>query len=129
MATTGVTGAVVFAKDLQRLAKFYSAVADLPFTASDSCFCLLGEGTGCLVIHQIPPDIADQIEISSPPQKREDTPIKLTLAVQDIAAARTRAGECGGKLLPPDREWMFGKTRLCDGVDPEGNVFQVQQSD
>lgn len=127
MAQKGVTGALVFAKDLQRLAQFYGAVADLPVTAGDDRFCVLGDGPGRLVIHQIPPEFADQIEITSPPQKREDTPIKLVLAVDDIATARARATDCGGTLLPPDREWMFGEARVCDGVDPEGNVFQVQQ--
>jgi predicted enzyme related to lactoylglutathione lyase len=129
MARKGVTGAIVFAKDLQRLARFYREVANLPVTDGDDRFCVLGEGPGRLVIQQIPPDFADQIEITSPPQKREETPIKLALAVDDIAAARARAADCGGTLLPPDREWTFGEARVCDGIDPEGNVFQVQQGD
>ena len=32
----------------------------------------------------------------------------------------------GGELNPPDREWQLGSERICDGVDPEGNVFQVR---
>jgi hypothetical protein len=30
-------------------------------------------------------------------------------------------------LNPIEREWAFQGARICDGVDPEGNVFQVRQ--
>jgi hypothetical protein len=37
-----------------------------------------------------------------------------------LAAAR------GGRVLPVDREWEFAAHRVCDGVDPEGNVVQLR---
>jgi hypothetical protein len=30
-------------------------------------------------------------------------------------------------LNPPDAEWLFEGSRVCDGHDPEGNVFQLRQ--
>src|SRR5882757_4780138 len=42
-------------------------------------------------LHSIPPEIADQIRISSPPRPREENPVKLSFEVDDIASERQRA--------------------------------------
>jgi len=26
-----------------------------------------------------------------------------------------------------EREWQFKDARACDGIDPEGNIFQLRQ--
>ncbi len=33
----------------------------------------------------------------------------------------------GGEVFPPEREWNFQGYRVCDGMDPEGNVVQFRQ--
>ena len=49
-------------------------------------------------------------------------------AVEDIAHARNRAAERGGAMKAVEREWEFERARVCDGYDPEGNVFQLRQA-
>lgn len=66
-------GAVLFAKNVARVAAFYEALANLHMTEAAPTWARLG-----------------------------------------------------GELNPPDQEWQLGTTRICDGHDPEGNVFQVR---
>ncbi len=91
-------GAVVYAKDPARVAAFY-------------------EG----------PAIAASIVIETPPERRQDTPIKLVLPVSSLQAVRMAAARLGGALNAPEREWAWRGWRFCDGHDPEGNVVQFRQ--
>jgi predicted enzyme related to lactoylglutathione lyase len=127
MTHRGLIGAVLYAKDLQRLVEFYSAVAGLNVQSVQKGFAILGREASQLVIVQIPKRIADSIDISAPPQRREDTPVKLVFQVEDIAIVRNRAAERGGGMNAVEREWEFEGVKVCDGHDPEGNVFQVRQ--
>lgn len=120
-------GAVVYAKDASRVAAFYSGVAGLPETHTQSDHVVLEASGFQLVVLAVPLRIAASIHISSPPERREDTPIKLVFAVGSLAAARTAAQRLGGELNSIEREWEFQGARVCDGVDPEGNVFQLRQ--
>jgi len=81
-----------------------------------------------LVILQIPERIAANITIDKPPRKRENTPIKLFLNVSSIENARLTAKGHGGELNGPENEWKFHGVKRCDGIDPEGNVFQLQEA-
>jgi len=33
----------------------------------------------------------------------------------------------GGVFNEAEKEWLFHGWRVCDGLDPEGNVFQVRE--
>lgn len=81
-----------------------------------------------LVVHAIPKQLADSIEIASPPERRTENAIKLFFPVASIADARARALAFGGELNPKEREWEARWFRACDGHDPEGNVLQVRES-
>jgi hypothetical protein len=94
---------------------------------SDRDHVVLDEEGFQLVIHGIPAQIAEQIVITVPPALREDMPIKFCLPVQSIQAARDKAHELGGAVLPADRAWIARGFRACDGHDPEGNIFQVRE--
>jgi predicted enzyme related to lactoylglutathione lyase len=126
MIHAGLIGAVLYAKDLPRLLDFYSAVASLQVETIAENFAVLGQQHSQLVIVQIPKRIAQSITIETPPVRREDVPIKLVFAVVDIVAARNSAAERGGAVKPADREWAFEGSKVCDGYDPEGNVFQLR---
>jgi predicted enzyme related to lactoylglutathione lyase len=119
-------GAVLFVKDVSRLTAFYAAVAALPVTETGDSWARLGDGAFELVIHGIPERIAKTFAISTPPERREDAAIKLIFPVASIAGARVTTAQLGGELNPPNREWQLGTLRVCDGHDPEGNVFQVR---
>ena len=71
---------------------------------------------------------AAAIQVAAPPERREDTPIKLVFTAEDIASARSRAAELGGTMNAVDREWELEGAKVCDGCDPEGNVFQIRQA-
>jgi predicted enzyme related to lactoylglutathione lyase len=128
MTHRGLIGAVLYAKDLHRLVDFYAAVAGLQVQTVEDGFAVLGAAPTRLVIVRIPTQIADTIEIETPPMRREDTPIKLVFGVADIAAARQSALDRGGAVNGEEREWNFEGARVCDGHDPEGNVFQLRHT-
>ena len=119
-------GAVLFVKDVARMRAFYEAVVGLSVTEAAPTWARLGTGAFELVVHGIPPHIDATFESSSPPERREEAAIKLVFPVADIAIARATAALLGGEMNPPDCEWQLGSQRVCDGVDPEGNVFQVR---
>lgn len=119
-------GAVVYAKDIERVGLFYSQVAGLPIVQRNPEFLVLQSSAFQLVIVAMPREIAAQITIQTPPVKREDTAIKLCFSVPSIQAARAEAAKCGGELNGAGREWEFQGSRVCDGHDPEGNIIQVR---
>jgi predicted enzyme related to lactoylglutathione lyase len=125
----GLIGAVLYAKDLDCLVEFYSSVAGIEPRSVEKRFAVLGAGPSQFVIVRIPEHIADTIEIATPPEPREDTPLKLVFGVEDIAHARNRAAELGGAINAAEREWEFEGAKVCDGYDPEGNVFRLRQTD
>jgi predicted enzyme related to lactoylglutathione lyase len=127
MALPFSAGAVVYAKDIRRLARFYAAVADLELMHEVDDHIVLESETYELVIVAIPAAIAARIVITTPPERRENTAVKLVFAVPSLAAAREHAALNGGELHPPGKEWRFQGLRVCDGIDPEGNVIQLRE--
>jgi predicted enzyme related to lactoylglutathione lyase len=120
-------GAVVYAKDLRRVADFYEGVTGLSITSESEEVVTLGSGTFELAVVKIRQAIAVRIEITTPPVRREDTPVKIGFPVKDIGAARDAAARLGGVVDAADHEWSHAGWTRCDGHDPEGNVFQVRQ--
>jgi predicted enzyme related to lactoylglutathione lyase len=120
--------AVIFAKDVARLSRFYSEVIGMTEVHADHDHVILDEGGFQLVIHGMPKQVAAAIDITVPPYIREDTPIKVCLPVESIALARTRAAELGGGVGSGDEQWQAGGFTACDAYDPEGNVFQLRES-
>jgi len=120
-------GAVVYAKNAPALAAFYAAVVGLTQVHAESDHLVLEASGFQLVVLAVPAHIAASVLISSPPRRREETPIKLVFAVSSLAASRAAAQRLGGELNAAEREWEFQGARVCDGLDPEGNVFQVRQ--
>jgi len=120
-------GAVVYAKDIHSLARFYAAVADLEVMHEVEDHIVLESETLELVIVAIPAATAARIVITTPPQRRENTAFKLVFPVTSLAQARAAAKANGGELDPPGKEWSFQGLRVCDGCDPEGNVIQLRE--
>ncbi len=128
MANPFTAGAIVYAKDIARLARFYAAVADLEIVHEVDDHVVLESETYELVVVAIPAATAARIVISSPPVRRENTAFKLSFAVDSLAEARAAAQAAGGELNPPGKEWDFQGMRVCDGCDPEGNMIQVREA-
>jgi len=128
MVSPHQSGAVIFAKDIRRVAAFYEHLCALAVVDAHSDHIVLESGAVQLVIHGIPLRIAQDIHITQPPAVREETPIKLFFPVASLAEARALAAQWGGQLLPAGREWEARGFRACDGHDPEGNVVQFRQA-
>lgn len=121
-------GAVLYAKDLPRVSAFYVQVLGLKLSHEAEDFVVLKAGSYRLTVVEIPERIARDIHIATPPARREDTPIKLVFHVESLQAARAKVAALGGGLNPLEREWEDDGELVCDGHDPEGNVFQLRQS-
>lgn len=122
--STVFAGAVLYAKDLDRLAAFYEGLLEVRVTESASTHRVLESAAIRLILHAIPAEFAASIEITTPPALREDAPTKLLLRVRSLAQTRSAAPTLGGGVFSPQREWVYGEFRVCDGFDPEGNVVQ-----
>ena len=125
MTTLRIGRIILFAKDLGRLLAFYRDVvgmAVVPGSDDSEGFVSLDGGACSLSLHRIPEPYASQIEIRDPPVAREDTPIKFAFFCEDVATTRA---ELIGRGAAMGEVRTFGPVVLCDGVDPEGNVFQL----
>ncbi len=119
-------GAVLYAKDIERVSCFYEKLLGLTPVQREPDFVVLEGGAFQLVVVAMAPAIAERTNIESPPLRRENTPVKLCFAVADLTAAREAAQALGGALNAAEREWDFQGHRVCDGHDPEGNVIQLR---
>jgi|SRR6185295_12200993 len=112
--------AMIFAKDMTRMTAFYRDALGLtvvPDKASAE-WVELDAGGARVALHLIPEKYAKDIQITTPPKARSENPIKIAFTVDDLATARERLVAHGAVMFDPH---AFG----CDGLDPEGNVFQI----
>lgn len=122
-----LTSVVVYAKDRDRVAEFYRRTLGLEVEASEPGFTLLaGRGLEVTVV-RMPPDIAAQTVVATPPQPREDTALKPSFMVTSFEAVRTEALACGGSLRPLQAAWSWRGMQHLDGHDPEGNIVQFRR--
>lgn len=122
-------GIMIYAKDAQALVQFYAAVLQLLECTQESqaelgFFVLQGRGIE-LIIHAIPAAYAAEIQIETPPVPREDSALKFFFSVHDLKHAGDVAVEWGGSIS--EQVWEAALYRYCNGIDPEGNVFQLRQ--
>jgi len=116
---------IIFAKDMAKMASFYGSVLGLPRveTPDDSAdFISFDAGALQLALHRIPEEYARGIEITDPPMARENAVIKVVFGAVNVNQTRGEL-ESRGATLGPVRQ--FGALHLCDGTDPEGNIFQL----
>lgn len=118
-------GLFVFAKDSERIAKFYESVAGMARLHQGDDMLVLASPDIQLLIHTIPDHIARDIAITSPPQKREDTALKFFFTVPSLDQARSTAQRLGGDVF--HENWRGPGFIVCNAMDPEGNVFQVRE--
>jgi predicted enzyme related to lactoylglutathione lyase len=121
-------GAVLYAADAARISAFYSALIGFQILHADDEYVLLRSDTYELVVLTTRESRAAGATLTQPPQPRTGTAIKPVFFVPDLSSARALAGQLGGGLDAATDEWRFGGCIVCDGFDPEGNVFQLRQS-
>lgn len=120
-------GAVLFAKDPDALALFYEQVAGFTLQVRREGRVVLETEHFQLVLHGLPPVIAQNLAIDQPPVRRDDIPVKLVFTTPSLARVRLLARTLGGELDGPEEEWQGPYFRACDGFDPEGNVVQWRE--
>jgi catechol 2,3-dioxygenase-like lactoylglutathione lyase family enzyme len=116
---------MIFAKDMKRMTRFYETVVGLPrlATPDDSEDFVSFDAGGCqLCLHVIPPPWGDGVEIAEPAQRRWGGALKVAFYATDVAALRA---ELVGRGAAMDEVERFDGLHLCDGIDPEGNIFQI----
>jgi extradiol dioxygenase family protein len=120
---TGVqlTRVIIFAKDLEVMRQFYcEKMGLLPIPGSGQPGWIeCDAGHTRVALHAIPASIAEGISLANPIEPREDNPVKLVFAVKDVEAERSRLVAQGVTMFET-KPWG-----ACDGLDPEGNVFQI----
>ena len=119
--------AVLFAKDLKKVAAFYTQALGMTCGFSDEYHWAL-KGCGFdLIVHQIPKHIASEITIQQPPERRVWGAIRLDFPVQSIDDSRKIARSFGGEVDAAPPEWAESSANFFLGYDPEGNVIGVSQ--
>jgi predicted enzyme related to lactoylglutathione lyase len=118
-------GLFIYAKDLPRLARFYAAVGGMVVRHETAEMIVLESPDIQLLVHRIPPAIAAGIEITVPPQRREDTALKFFFSIESLAETRAHAEALGGEV--GHEHWPGPGFTVCNAMDPEGNVFQVRE--
>lgn len=111
---------VLFVDDIKKMTEFYGNVIGLGEFLSDSDDFVIFQADGVdLCLHKIPTEYVDG---SSSYQPREDSYIKLVFYSETPENERKILLEKGVKMKEPV---YFKELVLCDGFDPEGNVFQI----
>ena len=118
-------GALIYAKDLSRLAHFYQQVLSMQLLLADDEHHVLASEDFQLIVHAIPPHIAASIVLTEPPAPRENTAMKLFFSVPELTDAAATMVRLGGCLFEP--VWSGPGFAVRNGCDPEGNVFQLRQ--
>lgn len=121
--------AVLYANDMGKLLDFYCAVLGKPCVYRDAYHGVLRCGLFALDIHQLPAHALPAGDKGAAAPRREQAAVKLSFPVDSIARARATAIAHGGQLDPAPPRWVIEEQKICDGVDPEGNLFQVRVDD
>jgi hypothetical protein len=121
------TAAVLFAKNPDRVATFYSVVLGLSEAGRDNDHILLESPGYQLVVHRIVVEASSARQITVPPTRRATAAFKPVFFVPSISRLRGVVEDHGGVMDPADREWSFRGATVCDGLDPEGNVLQFRE--
>ena len=127
MPQVGQAGLVVFAKSVKKLSAFYIRTLGLEVLESARSHQLLRGNGYEVVVHAIPAKYAREIQITKPPVLREDSAMKPSFVVPDLAALRLAVVATGGWLKPEEMAWTIRGHKVLDGCDPEGNILQFKQ--
>ena len=118
-------GLFVYAVDATRVARFYQNVVGMEILHEREDLIVLQSPDIQLLVHKIPAAIANGISIEVPPIRRENTALKFFFTVQSLDSARNSAGEYNGEIF--NETWDGPGFIACNGIDPEGNAFQIRE--
>ena len=117
-------GCLVYALDLSRLAGFYEAVLGMERLHATEEIVVLQSPDFQLLVHAIPPQYAEGIEIWSPPELRKNTALKFFFTVPSLEEAAIQLDALGGGFS--GGTWDGPGFKVRNAFDPEGNIFQLR---
>jgi predicted enzyme related to lactoylglutathione lyase len=121
MNNRSMSRVILFVGDTEKMTAFYRDVIGLPVIEGEGSDFVVLDAGGCqLCIHAIPAEYLEGSFDHAPP--REDSYVKFVFEAEDIEAERQELIEKGARMKEVVR---FGSIALCDGCDPEGNIFQI----
>jgi len=115
---------VVFTRNIQGLAVFYGTVLGAKPLSEPSGDIRLINDRDEVLIHSIPKSIAKNIEISSPPAPRENSPFKPVFDVASLEIALKSVEAMGGVVT--SRAFSLDGLTRHDVLDTDGNVIQLR---
>ena len=119
-------GLFIYAKDRARLAAFYASVLGMARIRERDDLVVLESRGLQLLVHGMPREVADSIEIASPPVRRDGTAVKFFFTVPSLALAEAAITQLGGVVYP--EEWTGPGFVVRNACDPEGNVFHLREA-
>ncbi|WP_395794538.1 VOC family protein [Aquimonas sp.] len=125
MTTPARSGVLIYAKQFDSMSAFYQRVLGAQEVHADAQHRVLRSADAELILHAIPPHIAAEISIESPPLPREEQAIKPFFTVASLAEAERVAVACGGRVLGPI--WPGPGLRVRNVCDPEGNILHLRE--
>lgn len=117
-------GALIYAKDFQRLSAFYRDLLGMTKLTSDAQHQVIENADCQLIIHEIPLHIANTFTICTPPEPREDCAIKLFFTVPSLEGVKETVRRNGGLMFGDVHELKGLYVR--NGYDCEGNIFHLR---
>jgi catechol 2,3-dioxygenase-like lactoylglutathione lyase family enzyme len=109
---------ILFVEDVARMQAFYQGTLGLPVITAEPGWVRLDAGGVVLGLHAIKPGPPQP----DPPRERVDSYVKLCFRVEQIDEARAALVAAGVRMREVHQ---YGDVAYCDGIDPEGNVFQI----
>ena len=100
MSVSARAGVFIYAKDPDRLSGFYQSVLGMTTAHRTDQMVVLRSPDLQLIVHAIPPQVASQVVITSPPQLRDSAAIKFFCTVPSLSTAQESAQSLGGQILP-----------------------------
>ncbi|MGB8195761.1 MAG: hypothetical protein WCF25_01985 [Acidimicrobiales bacterium] len=115
---------VIFSVDVGRLAAFYARVLALESSVEESGDIRLRSEQEELLIHSVPPRIAQTIEVRVPPEPREKVALKPVFNVEALDVALDEVMKNGG--IVTGNSFTFNGLTRHDVVDPDGSIVQLR---
>ena len=112
---------VLWVSDINRQAKFYSALLDAPIASESDEFCEVGDDRNSVLLHLLPAQF--RVPSSGLAPAQEEVAIKPVFTVASIEAAI--ACTDSHEIRKAAEVKTYGKVSYLDCIDPEGNVIQI----
>lgn len=111
---------ILFVDDIEKMSAFYREVLGLDvLPGGTDGFVCFSAGASQVCLHSLP---AEYRSDGGDYPKREDTYVKFVFYSADVEADRQYLLGRGVRMNETVR---YDEIELCDGADPEGNIFQI----